>query len=184
MTVRSERSEQKDDRRPVPDPTALTTEQLHREVANIREVIEAAIAALTTLVEEKFKRVTQQFDLIEHQRIEQKTDTRSAVEAALTAQKESVVSQTEASERAISKSETATAKQLEDLRKAFSESMDSLRREIGSLKDRIVEVDAKVSGQQMQRAGAKEDRTGLYAVIGVVGTLAAIAAVVAAFLRR
>src|SRR5687768_9854890 len=89
------------DWRPRPDPTVLTTEALHREVGALRELMEARIGALNLLVEsrvqseigrheEKFAKVSQQLALVEQQRVEQKADTKAAVDAALTAQKEAV----------------------------------------------------------------------------------------------
>lgn len=169
--------------RPVPDPTTLTTEQLLREVAGVREVIETKFDFLDKLLMEKFHSVEEKFDLVEKQRVEQKTDTKSAVDAALIAQKESVREQTIASERAIAKSETATTKQLEQLQENFATAVDGLRREIGDLKDRVAGVDTKVSGLQMQKLGAKEDRTGLYATVGFIFVLLSIAGAVIAFVK-
>lgn len=48
--------------RPVPDPTLLTTQQLHRELAAQREVLESRISALKELVLEKFASTTKQID--------------------------------------------------------------------------------------------------------------------------
>lgn len=123
-----------------------------------------------------------QFDLVERQRVEQKKDTKDAVDAALTAQKEAVKEQTTASERAIAKSETSTTKQLEQQQETVSTAIDALRRSIDEVKERIVEVDrnarsaisevATTANGTVQRAGgAKDDRTAVYALIGVLGTV-------------
>lgn len=69
--------------RPVPDPTLLTTQALYREVATLRELIEEKILATDQLVSEKFASVDRQLDLVERQRVEQKSDTKAAVDAAL-----------------------------------------------------------------------------------------------------
>ena len=88
---------------PVPDPTVLTTQALYREVSSLRELIELRIEDLSGLLDEKFLRTEQQFELVERQRVEQKNDTKNAVDAALTAQKEAAKEQTVASDRAIAK---------------------------------------------------------------------------------
>lgn len=179
----TEKPQRKEEWRPVPDPTSLTTEQLHREISSVRELIEARFDSVDKLLTEKFYGVGQKFDLVEKQRVEQKSDTQSAVGAALIAQKESVREQTIASERAIAKSETATMKQLEQLQVNFTTAVEGLRREIGDLKDRVAEVDAKISGVQMQKVGAKEDRTGLYASIAVVLAVLSIISAAVAFMK-
>jgi len=179
--------------RPVPDPTdptILTTQALYREVSALKELIEQRISALqlqaveaidsldealkravdarTSLDKEKDLRVTQQFDLVERQRVEQKKDTKDAVDAALTAQKEAVREQTSASERAIQKSETATLKQLDQITLTFKADIDAARRSLDEAKERIADVDRKVEGLMQQRVGAKDDRSGLYAGIAAV----------------
>jgi len=178
---------------PVPDPTdptILTTQALYREVSALKELIEQRISALqlqaveaidsldealkravdarTSLDKEKDLRVTQQFDLVERQRVEQKKDTKDAVDAALTAQKEAVREQTSASERAIQKSETATLKQLDQITLTFKADIDAARRSLDEAKERIADVDRKVEGLMQQRVGAKDDRSGLYAGIAAV----------------
>jgi len=70
-----------------------------------RELLNERITALRSLTDERFASA-------EHQRIEQKQDTKAAVDAALSAAKEAVKEQTTASGLSISKSETATREQL------------------------------------------------------------------------
>ncbi len=55
---------------PVPDPTLLTTEALHREIRHVRELYD------------------REFVLIERQRVESKRDNEKALDAALLAQKD------------------------------------------------------------------------------------------------
>jgi hypothetical protein len=150
--------------RPVPDPTLLTTQALLREVSGLRELLELSIEDLKDILDEKFLRTEQQFDLVERQRVEQKKDTKDAVDAALTAQKEAVREQTAASERAIAKSEAATSKQLEQLSVTFNNEAASQRREMSEVKERVTSL-------EQQKVGATADRSGLYAGIGTVTTL-------------
>jgi hypothetical protein len=147
-----------DDRRPVPDPTVLTTQALYREVSALQELIEQVVKGTREVIDQQFYKVEQQFELVERQRVEQKKDTKDAVDAALTAQKEAVREQTSASERSIAKSETATNKQLEQLATTFSNTQASLLARIDELKERIVDVDRKAESVAQQRAGAREER--------------------------
>jgi hypothetical protein len=149
----SERS----DRTPSPDPTVLTTQALYREIEGLRELLEQRIDGLGGTVEQKF-------DLVESQRVEQKKDTKDAVDAALTAQKEAVREQTAASERAIAKSEAATSKQLDQLSVTFTTAIDAIQRELGEGKERLTAI-------EQRKAGAKEDRTALYASLGALALL-------------
>lgn len=190
-------------RLPIPDPTALTTAALHREVASLTEAFERRLdavdrdavslnrerteqfAALKELMGERITGlkglVDEKFDSAERQRLEQKNDTKAAVDAALTAQKEAVKEQTTASDRSIAKSETATGKQLEQLRESFTTEVAGLRRSIDDLKERIAEVAGIANGTVQQKVGAKEDRTGLYATIGMVATVILLAIAIIGF---
>jgi flagellar motor switch/type III secretory pathway protein FliN len=177
------------DSRPIPDPTLLTTEALQREVATLRELIEQRLDALAqvqdqiisrveaqadghrALDDERFMGIDQQFQLVEQQRIEQKGDTKAAVDAALTAQKEAGASQTAASEQAITKLESASTKQLEQLTSTFNTEVGAIRREIGDFKDRITVIEAL-------KLGAQEQKEGLSTSAGI--TIAAASFVVAA----
>jgi hypothetical protein len=147
-----------DDRRPVPDPTVLTTQALYREVSALQELIEQVVKGTREVIDQQFYKVEQQFELVERQRVEQKKDTKDAVDAALTAQKEAVREQTSASERSIAKSEAATNKQLEQLATTFSNTQASLLARIDELKERIVDVDRKAESVAQQKVGAKEER--------------------------
>jgi len=160
-----------DDRRPIPDPTVLTTQALYREADRLQELIEQRIEGATAVIDQQFYKVEQQFELVERQRVEQKKDTKDAVDAALTAQKEAVREQTSASERSIAKSEAATTKQIDQLAVTFASTQESLLARIDELKERIIEVDRKAEKPVQQRIGAQEDRTGLYAAVGLLATL-------------
>lgn len=183
--------------RPVPDPTVLTTQALYREVAALRELIEQRIRALaeetnaervatratiteairarTILDEEVQRRTDLQFRLVEQQRVEQKKDTKDAVDAALTAQKEAVREQTAASALAIGKSEAATSKALEQLGVTFKTEIESLRRSIDENKDGL---NALVN----QKLGATTDRSGLYAALAALAVIITLGIAIASFI--
>ena len=67
------------------DPSTLTTQQILRETGILRELLETNVTGVSALAAEKFEAVNRQFDTIERARVEQKKDTKDAVDAALTA---------------------------------------------------------------------------------------------------
>lgn len=188
---------------PVPDPTVLTTEALQREILALRQLLELRVTALREMLqqsvddlhrlmaselevqsvrcEQQFEKVGLQLQLVEQQRIEQKADTKAAVDAALTAQKEAVSEQTTASERSIAKSETATTKSIEQLGATFNTANDGMRRDIDGLKERIVVAESlKVGGREAvvtRQQGALSANAIVGTVIGAAGVIAAIIAV-------
>lgn len=188
---------------PNPDPTILTTQALFREIKHIEDSMAAAFKEVEILSTEKFRRVEQQFELVERQRVEQKKDTKDAVDAALTAQKEAVKEQTAASERAIAKSEEATRKQLEQLSNTFTTAFEGMRRSIDETKERISEadknlraaiseVDRKTNGVLDRTLGATDSRVDTRAgatqiwnaVAVVIAALAIVAGILLAVLHK
>jgi hypothetical protein len=164
-----------DERPPVPDPTVLTTEQLLRETANIEKIVDAKTLGLRELLEarldaldmkmhghflidtERFDNIDHQFESIESQRQEAKKDNQENLTAALTAQKEDVG-------------------KLEAL---FKTTTDALRDKIDDLKEVVRTGTARSEGGQNQK---NETRATMTAWQGIVGTAAAIVALVLTYL--
>jgi hypothetical protein len=118
------------DSKPVPDPTALTTEQLHREIGALREFVLGEIHHVREISQTKFEAVAVRT-------AEQKADTKAALDAALQAAKGAVSLQTEASDKAIAKSEAAIAKQIDALTVQMDKSGDARDERINDLRDRV-----------------------------------------------
>ncbi len=131
---------------PPGDPTERTLDIVHREITGVTEKLQLVIGALDQNTAEKFNSVAKQFDLIERQRAEQKVDTKQAVDAALTAQKEAVKEQTTASERAIAKSETATAKQIDQMTITNATAISGVNNTLNDIKERVTKVEALRQG--------------------------------------
>ena len=140
------------DRRPIPDPTVLTTEALNREIAALRREMGLEVAAhrrevdqelkLRRLVtDEQFNNVDLQFTLVERQRVEQKEDGRAALNAALAASKE-----------AVDKNEKATAEQLKQQGSQFGTELAALRGSHDDLKDRVTKLESFAGGGQAKAA--------------------------------
>jgi hypothetical protein len=144
------------------------------EIAALRDFHETDVRGLRELVasmghlrDEKLVTVQTQFDLIERQRVENKADTKAAVDAALAAAKEAVKEQTTASDRAITKSETATSEQLKQMNVTFTTAVQGISGPISDLKDRVTALESV-------RIGGKENMATMYVIVGLLITLALV----------
>jgi phage-related protein len=120
---------------PVIDPTK-----------NVLDLVEAAIKRQDDLRGELEKRMDREFSLVESRRVEQKTDTKVAVDAALNAAKEAVREQTTAADRSITKSETSASEQLRQQNTTFSTALEGIVRIQDDLKERIVKIESRKEG--------------------------------------
>ena len=142
----------------------------------MKALLEMQMQSMDDLMDEKFQAVGKEFDLIESRRVEQKQDTKAALDAALAAAKEAVTEQTAASEKAINKSEAATDKRIDQLGERFDTAFDGQRRDIDEVKQRLTAIESiKVGGTQTT--------TGIYAFVGVVVLLITAATAIAALAR-
>jgi hypothetical protein len=172
------------DLRPRPDPTILTTEQLQRAVVALENNFKMQLGGLRELLDARFDKVDQQFDLVERQRVEQKQDTKVAVDAALQAQKEAVREQTLASERAIAKSEAATTKQLEQLGTTFTTALGSTGVTLSDIKERVGRIESVKVGVQENTTHSQQSWGVAVAVASVViALMAVVVAIVVAVVR-
>jgi len=125
------------DSRPVPDPTALTTEQLHREIGALREFVLGEVHHVREISQVKFGAVENQLASVAERTAEQKADTKAALDAALQAAKDAVALQTEASDKAIAKSEAAVTKVIDGLVVQMDKSLEAIREQLNDLKLRL-----------------------------------------------
>ena len=203
---------------PRPDPTILTDRAIAKAIEAERDYVDgqlsirderlkgideatrlrlAATDHFPEMVDEKIKSLAdltdERFSAFERLRVEQKKDTKDAVDAALSAAKEAVKEQTTASGLSIQKSETATGKQLEQLGDTSAAAVEGLRRSIEDAKERerddiqllrsaIAEVATTANGTVQKSVGAKEDRTSLYATIAVLASVAIAMVAIIGFL--
>lgn len=174
---------------PKTDPTALTTDRLNREITLVKVQFETeiknrgvlsdekfiavdarlgrAIDALDSLMNEKFTAANERFETSESLRIEQKSDRKSELDAALSAAKEAVGAQTEASERSIAKSEAATNKQLEQLKATIDAAFVGTNTVLTDVKERLTRIESIKTGGDQKTAG-------LYAAIGAAVAIMSI----------
>lgn len=198
------------DRRPVPDPTILTTQQLDREINSLREVLETRMAgmdkaivllqaandkipsavdekihSLREIQEEKFSSVQTQFKERDTRSEQTSKDSKVAVDAALQAAKEAVGEQNKSSALAIAKSETSTVKQIDQLGVLIQTTSKALDDKIADIKDRLTRIEGKGEGvdKSMVTQQAATNSTA-YIVFAALGLLVGIAGILAAVFRQ
>ena len=187
---------------PVPDPTALTTQQLLRELASLREIfetrldgmdkaatvlsetvnrtptaIQTAISNVREVYDERFAGIALQFTERDVRTEQAAKGGKEALDAALLAAKELVAQQNEANRGEAAKTE-----------QNFTKQIDAQAARIDELKERIDRGEGQSSGSAAtvadRRADAKYEQsvqsdraTQLRATLGIV--IAAFSAVVA-----
>jgi hypothetical protein len=112
-------------RTPIPDPTALTTENLNREIAALKELVFLKINLLDSVNTEKFHSIQVQFKERDTRAEQTAKDNKSAIDAAFNAAKE-----------AVSKSEGTTVKQI-----------DQFDGKINDVKDRLTRIEGASVGK-------------------------------------
>ncbi len=184
------------DSRPVPDPTELTSRALNRIEKTVRDYIDAQVsirderlrgidaatqlrldtikhipdridekvATLSALTDERVRSIGVQFVERDTRAEREARDNKVAVDAAFAAQKEAAAKQDEGNQKAIDKSEIATAEKIEKLAELFRTTVEGLSDKIEDVKDRVGRIESV-------KAGAIENRTGLYATLGIIASL-------------
>ena len=148
-----------DSQRSVPDPTLLTIDALRREIAMLSKEIDGKLEAIEKLNIERFNRIDALMERSEEMRQEQKSDTRSAVEAALDNQKE-----------ATHKMEKSVSEQISSLRTNLETTHNGLRDNIEDLKDRLTIQESIKLGAVEQRTETRHMSNTAIAVIGLAFT--------------
>lgn len=155
-----------------PDPTSNVRELVEAAILRIDNLREArsqlfdkALSDLEALTSARFESVAREFALIESRRIEQKVDTKTAVDAALSAAEKAVKEQQAASEKSILKSETAAAEQSKQQNATFTAALKGVTDGFSDLKERV----GKFETQSQARADGRTDsRLNMGSVVGVI----------------
>lgn len=172
------------DVKPTPDPTELTTASMLREVGNVERLLDARLQTIEGVTDERFSSVETQFALFERQRIEQKADTKSAVDAALAAAEKAVGNQTIASEKAIGVGQAATAEQLKQTNITLSTAIAGLTSMLTDLKTRVERIESIRQGGAELRGDQRQSNAQLIAVATVVMAVVAVAVTIILATRK
>jgi hypothetical protein len=188
MTLRR-RASDAGDWRPIPDPTELTDAAIVKSIAAQRDYIDAQLAirderlnGLRELHGEKFESVDTQFKERDTRSDREARDNKIAVDAAFAAQKESAAREGDSNQKAIDKSEVATAEKIDKLGELATTTTNALADKIDDLKGRISDVAVIANATVDRKLGAKEDRTALYATIAVLVSVIVLVLALAGFL--
>lgn len=152
--------------RPDPDPTLLTTENLRREIANLKELQETRLSAskadtialhdlLLAKIEVLSSVTAQQFEGIAIQFAERDKRTeqlsladKTAIAAALQAQKEAAGAQNESNAASVTKQEAAFTKLLDQNQTLFQTAMSALTTQLNDVKSRLDKGEGQSSGSR------------------------------------
>jgi hypothetical protein len=182
------------DRRPIPDPTLRTTEALLREIASLRELVftrldgmdkavqllqdtvnkSPSIAELYAKHEQMFVNIQTQFKERDVRAEQTKTEGKVSIDAALQAAKEAVSEQNKSNGLAISKSEASTTKQIDQIGVTIETLENSMDGKISDVKERLTLIEGRTKGIG--------DSWGF--VVGFVGIISAIGAIIALILKH
>jgi hypothetical protein len=119
------------------------------------------------ILHEKFKGQNAIFALMEDQRKERKEDDRRALDAALAAAEKARVADTEASDRANTKTELSTGEQLKQQGATAATAATGIVTLFNGLQTRVEKIENIKTGQNEQ----KQSMAAMWAIMGVMGFL-------------
>jgi hypothetical protein len=171
---------------PVPDPSVLTTEQLHRELASLRSIIEIRLDGMDRAAQllasnvarvptdtdkqidhlrglhgEKFTSVETRFRERDVRVAASEAASVTAVNAALQAQKEAAGAQNAANSAAIGKSEAATADQIKGI-------LAQLASNTKATDDKIADINRRLDRGEGAGSGRASNQATMLAVAALV----------------
>jgi len=158
------------------DAAILRQDDLRRADAS---AIREEIKALKENIDTRFDGIDHEFALIESHRVEQKIDTKVAVDAALSAAEKAVKEQTLASEKSIIKSETSAAEQSKQQNATFTAALKGVSDILADVKDRVVKVESRKEGSRESEADRHQGISTATAVLAVVLSFLMIVVVIA-----
>lgn len=147
--------------RPVPDPTILTTQAVDALRKELTELFDAKLGAAKELTAERFSAVSKTLATAEDLRLEQKVDTKTGLDAALAAQKESAANQAASFAAETAKTERNFTEQLKGQRDTFGTA-------IAAQVTRYDDLDKRMTRMESVRIGGQESRAAIYAGVGFI----------------
>jgi hypothetical protein len=134
----------------------------------LEKYIDAKFDGHVNWVKAKFEGIAHEFTLVENRRQEQKIDTKTAVDAALSAAEKAVKEQASASEKSIDKSEKAAIDQSKQNTQTFTSQLTSVEKSVGDLKERITTLETR---REERIDGRTDARSNVGMIVGVLGAV-------------
>jgi hypothetical protein len=178
--------------RPVPDPTLLTTEALHREIASLSNFMLREIAALKLLIQAsqgalkelvqtqvdahnalddaRFERLDIHFATNEQHRLELKEDNTNRLNYVIEALKERGDEHFKANLALIEKSERTVDDSIAKIGDGFKTTTDAILQRIDDLKERVGKIEAIKQGAVEQKTESRAITGSTVAIVGVIIT--------------
>jgi hypothetical protein len=195
---------------PVPDPTILTTQQLTREIAASREIIETRLNAMDTatslnkeatdkipliidkmigqlekVMDEKFESIDKQFKERDVRTEQTQKDSKVAVDAALQAAKEAVGEQNKSNALANAKMETAFTKQIDQIGIQIQSNTKATDDKFEDIKGRLGTLEASINTRQVVTTeGRVQNNAVIYLIlIGIATVIGVIVNIASIFIH-
>lgn len=161
------RREHKEGIRQMRDMHDKDTDAIRQQIRGGRRAERRLLTAKMDLINEKFSSQERVMNLIEEQRKERKEDDRRALDAALAAAEKARVADTEASDRANTKTELSTAEQLKQQNSTTNQANANVVTLLNALQTRVEKIENAKQGNVDQRQSSSQ----AWMVVGVIGSL-------------
>lgn len=141
------------------------------DIVNIPHQIDEKVGSFASVVDERFESIAKQLAIAESQRLEQKQDSKTGLDAALAAQKEAASEQNKSNTLAITKSESATTDTIKKLEDLFTTKTEALADKVVDLASR---VDRAEQARATQRETKADTRSGISFAQGLIGSVVVV----------
>ena len=140
---------------------------LKKSISGIRKADRRLLSAKMDVIHERFKSEARIQNLIEDQRKERKEDDRRALDAALAAAEKARVADTEASDRANTKTELSTAEQLKQQNSTTNQANANVVTLLNALQTRVEKIENIKQGGVEAKTGNSQQ----WLIAGIMGSL-------------
>lgn len=164
--------------RPTPDPTELTSKAVDALRIELTDLFNMKLAGETSLTAERFTAVSEKLATAERLRLEQKVDTKTGLDAALAAQKESAANQAASFAAETAKTERNFTEQLKGQRDTFGTAIAAQITRYDDIDKRVTRIESIRLGTTEQRNESRQSNAAVYALVGFVLSLITAAVII------
>ena len=148
---------------------------LSDNVNRVPTSLQEAIANFGALMKEKFKSIDRRLQAAERMRVEQKQDSKTGLDAALAAQKEAATTQDVNNQKAIDKSERATAEIIKNNQESNKQAIETLTKSVDELKLEVGKISAsKEGGQEVVQTNRANVAIGVSVILAVAAIITVV----------